>query len=98
MWMLGDVLGEVLPIILGVLLVIFVISLILREYYCWYFKINARLSEQKRTNELLQNLFDASIQGNAVNAVTANQMLNGNTAQARPNSQGRVFNNDIPDL
>lgn len=60
---------EILGIVLIVLLVLFLLFLLLRQYICWYFKINARLYEQRKTNELLQNIFDALVQGNAIGSI-----------------------------
>ena len=36
-------------------IIIFIgVFLLLRSFWCWYWKINARLDEQEKTNELLQ--------------------------------------------
>lgn len=40
-------------IIIKIALTFIVIFALLREIQCWYWKINARLDEQKKTNELL---------------------------------------------
>lgn len=73
--------------------------LFFREINCWYLKINARLEEQKKTNELLQNIFDALIQGNTVNALTAGQVIKLNDNQNVQSSSSNVVNQkDIPDL
>jgi len=44
-----------LLLIVGVLFVLLIIS---RGIVCWYWKVNERLEEQRRTNELLQKLLD----------------------------------------
>lgn len=72
--------------IVGIILVVFLVAILLfvitRWFWNWYFKINARLQEQRRTNELLQNIYNALIQGNQVSAVTAGQIMNMKTNKA----------------
>lgn len=89
---------DILMITLIVLLVMLLVFLFLRWYWCWYFKINARLHEQERTNELLQNIFDALIQGNTVNAVTAGQIMGMNESQSDLSQPGTINSSDIPEL
>ena len=60
---------EVLGIVLLILFVLILQFLLFRWFWCWYFKINARLREQERTNALLQNIFDAIVQGNNIGAM-----------------------------
>ncbi|HEY8365926.1 MAG TPA: hypothetical protein VIL57_02160 [Bacteroidia bacterium] len=38
------------------LLITIVLFLILREVFCWYYKINTIVKQQKETNELLNTL------------------------------------------
>ena len=54
--------ATVIPILI-IILVIFLIFFITRFFWCWYYKINARLQEQKRTNELLMQIY-AVLQSN----------------------------------
>ncbi|NUY79668.1 hypothetical protein HUK80_02075 [Flavobacterium sp. MAH-1] len=49
-------LTELLAFGLLYLFVVLVIFLLLREFNCWYWKINRRISVQERTNELLVKL------------------------------------------
>ena len=42
-----------------ILLVSLLIFIILQETFCWYFKINKRLDEQKKTNELLTKILNS---------------------------------------
>ena len=88
---------NVIGIVFAVLLVIFLIILLTRWLWCWYFKINARLHEMEKTNELLQNIFDALIQGNKVNSVTAGQIINMNSSDRQPTAT-MIRDDDIPDL
>jgi len=48
-----------LEILIG-LGILFLIFLLLREFWCWYWKINKRISLQKDTNELLEKLLSQS--------------------------------------
>lgn len=83
----ASILGT-LFIVLFFLILIFIIT---RELWCWYYKINARLEEQEKTNELLQNIYDALVQGNSVNAVTAGHIIGAS-------KNGSNNDSDIPDL
>jgi len=47
-----------LVFILGISLLIF---LLLREFWCWYWKINKIVSLQRETNELLRTLLSSSL-------------------------------------
>ena len=40
-------------VIIGVIAAAIFIFLILREFFCWYFKINERIALQNKTNEIL---------------------------------------------
>ncbi len=48
----------IIGIALGIALLIF---LLLREFWCWYWKINKLVSLQKDTNELLEELLSSSL-------------------------------------
>jgi hypothetical protein len=69
--------GNPLGIFLILLIFLFVIIglwFILREFICWYYKINERISLQKRTNELLEQLINknkVALPANKPSAVTA---------------------------
>ena len=41
---------------IGIILIAFLVFLALREVYCWYFKLNDILREQRETNRLLRKL------------------------------------------
>ena len=89
---------NIFGIVLIVALALIVVFLITRWFWCWYWKINARLHEQQKTNELLQNIFDALVQGNAVSAVTAGQIMGMNETQGESTPSASVNISDIPDL
>lgn len=65
----------IMGVLVIVLLVIILGYLITRWFWNWYFKINARLHEQRKTNELLQNIYDALVQGNQVSAAAVGQVM-----------------------
>ena len=65
---------DIVLILILVLLILFVLFLILRWFFCWYWKINARLAEQRRTNELLENIYAALAYGNQLDATSINRM------------------------
>lgn len=56
-----NTLQQVVSITLFIVFVILVfigIMLLMREIYCWYWKVNERLRLQKETNEYLKNIQD----------------------------------------
>jgi hypothetical protein len=40
------------------LIVFIVVFLILREFICWYYKINKRIENQERANYLLEHIYE----------------------------------------
>ena len=40
------------------LIIVIILFLLFREVVCWYLKINTKISEQKRTIEILENLIN----------------------------------------
>lgn len=78
--------------LLIILLVLIVIFLLARQFILWYYKINQRLEAQRRTNVLLESIYDALIQGNQINAITAGQVSSSNATEAT------IHDDDIPDL
>jgi hypothetical protein len=50
--------GEYTYPIIVFLLFLIAFSIILREYFCWYWKINARLKELKKITELLEDMYN----------------------------------------
>ena len=44
---------------------IFVVWLLIREIVCWYYKINEQIENQKKTNELLNNILTTLNQKNS---------------------------------
>lgn len=52
---------EIVKVILVVFLVAVLLFVVTRWFWNWYFKINARLHEQKKTNELLQNIYNVLV-------------------------------------
>ena len=82
-------------LILGLLIILMVLSeiyLLARQFILWYYKINQRLEAQRRTNVLLESIYDALIQGNQINAITAGQVSSSNATEAT------IHDDDIPDL
>ena len=66
--------GEIVLILILVLFILLILFLIFRWFFCWYWKINARLAEQRRTNELLENIYAALAYGNQLDATSLNRM------------------------
>lgn len=72
--------------------IVAILFLFIREIVVWYFKINARLAEQKETNRLLRILISQTSQGNDIAAYNA-------LGQQADNGEGtREIYNDIPEL
>ena len=68
---MGEFMGS---LILGLLvfgLIAVLVFLITRAFWCWYWKISARLEEPKKTNLYLEAIYKLLAQGNAISAVTA---------------------------
>ncbi len=76
-------------------LVIIMVFLITRAFWCWYWKISVRLEEQKKTNLYLEAIYKLLAQGNAINAVSAETLLNNS---ANGGTAGGFRDSDIPDL
>ena len=45
-----------IPGIILIVIIFIALFIALREFYCWYFKINSRLDEQKKTNVVLTKI------------------------------------------
>jgi len=56
--------GNSFGFFLVIISILIVLWLILREFICWYYKINERVSLQKRTNQLLEELINRDITNN----------------------------------
>jgi hypothetical protein len=54
--MYGVGVGLTIVIFIGCLILAFLFFLILREFWCWYLKINVRNAELVRCRELLENI------------------------------------------
>jgi hypothetical protein len=50
-------------IVIGVVIGLIVLFLILREFWCWYWKINKRIKLMEEQNELLKGIFEKYIGG-----------------------------------
>lgn len=83
---------RIIPILLGVLLVLILVFLITRAFWCWYWKISARLEEQRKTNLYLEAIYKLLAQGNTINAASAEAVINNSI------NGGMMSDNDIPDL
>lgn len=46
------------PILLISIILFVILFLVFREVNCWYWKVNERLDEQKKTNALLQEFIE----------------------------------------
>ena len=65
---------------------------LLREFFCWYWKINESLDEQKKTNELLSQLLKNSkvekngnsTEGNTETEIKADAIKPSNSFSTRP--------------
>lgn len=90
-----DFMGSIILALLAFVLVMVLVFIITRAFWCWYWKISARLEEQQKTNLYLEAIYKLLAQGNSINAVTAETLLNSDV-----NSGTAVgFNNsDIPEL
>ena len=60
--------GDLILIGVAILLGFFLVFIITRAFWCWYWKISARLNEQRRTNEVLEGIYKALLQGNSLEA------------------------------
>lgn len=76
-------------------LIAVLVFLITRAFWCWYWKISARLEEQQKTNLYLEAIYKLLAQGNAISAVTAETLLNSDSGGG---SAGGFHDSDIPDL
>ena len=79
------------------ILAVFFIILIILFFVCrammlWYYKIDARLAEQKKTNMLLEQLIQLQSQGNKLSAFGS---VSNTTDDAEDN---REIYDDIPEL
>lgn len=88
-----DFMGNLILVLLVFVLVMVVVFLITRAFWCWYWKISARLEEQQKTNLYLEAIYKLLAQGNAINAVSAEALLNSDGGTA-----GGFSDSDIPDL
>lgn len=92
----GQIIGYIVAGYIVILLLDILKFLLIRQFVCWYLRINERLREQERTNELLQNIFDALIQGNAVSSISAERLVNLQTT--KQGSPTMIRDDDIPEL
>lgn len=90
-----DFMGNLILILLVFVLVMVVVFLITRAFWCWYWKISARLEEQQKTNLYLEAIYKLLAQGNAINAVSAEALLN---SDGSGRTAGGFSDSDIPDL
>lgn len=69
--------------------------LITQAFWCWYWKVIARLGEQQKTNLYLEAIYKLLAQGNAISAVTAETLLNSDRSGR---TVGGFSDSDIPGL
>ena len=63
--------GQMILAIVIIIAASILIFLLLREVFCWYYKINSRLREARKTNDLLEEIRDElSALNNAVAAIS----------------------------
>ena len=81
--------------LLAFVLIAVLVFLITRAFWCWYWKISARLEEQKKTNLYLESIYKLLAQGNAISAVTAETLVN---SEGSGGAVEGFSDSDIPDL
>ena len=87
--------GDIVQVLLIIALVWIVVFLICREIVCWYFKINARLDQQRQTNVLLEKLYKELCTQNGYPVPSAMAAMNQDKTQAnqtRTNQTGGAGN------
>lgn len=88
---MNDLASAIIGVVLVVVLLWLIGFLIFRQIFLWYWKVNERLEEQRKTNVLLKGIYEALLQGNQINAITAGQVSSNTTTET-------VDEEDIPDL
>lgn len=88
---MNDFASAIIGVIVAILLILLIAFLIFRQIFLWYWKVNERLEEQRKTNVLLKGIYEALLQGNQINAITAGQVSSNTTTET-------VDEEDIPDL
>jgi hypothetical protein len=84
---------EIIKITFVVLFIMVIIFFVTRWFWCWYFKINHRLNELEKTNEILKDIRILLMQQNQIQRVQtqevvnmSDQMINGVSVNASPNN------------
>lgn len=91
MYAFDDVIIYILLSVVVVLLVSVVWFLLWRKFYTWYFKIDHRLVEVQKTNQLLTEIRGLLIQSNAVDGVVGNEVYE--MAETLKNKKSRNHSN-----
>ncbi len=92
---MNEFMSNFILVLIVFILVMVVVFLITRAFWCWYWKISARLEEQQKTNLYLEAIYKLLAQGNSINAVSAETLLN----NAANGGGGTGFSDsDLPDL
>lgn len=88
---MDDFASSIMSVVAVVALLWLIGILVFRQIRLWYWKVNERLEEQRKTNVLLKGIYEALLQGNQINAITAGQVSSNTTTET-------VDEEDIPDL
>ena len=88
---MDDFASTIMSVVAVVALLWLIGILVFRQIRLWYWKVNERLEEQRKTNVLLKGIYEALLQGNQINAITAGQVSSNTTTDT-------VDEEDIPDL
>lgn len=88
---MDDFASTIMSVVAVVALLWLIGILVFRQIRLWYWKVNERLEEQRKTNVLLKGIYEALLQGNQINAITAGQVSSNTTTET-------VDEEDIPDL
>ena len=88
---MDDFASTIMSVVAVVALLWLIGILVFRQNRLWYWKVNERLEEQRKTNVLLKGIYEALLQGNQINAITAGQVSSNTTTET-------VDEEDIPDL
>jgi hypothetical protein len=76
-------------IIIGIIVVLAILFLILREFWCWYWKINKRVALLEEQNEMLKIMN---------NNLLKNQEINNKISELLKNSENKTNNHVIDKL
>lgn len=85
----NDVFSTLVALMIIFILGNVVVFFVTRGLKLWYWKVNERLEEQRKTNELLQNIYDALVQGNNLSAFGIEEAANSRVEQITREDESR---------